>query len=143
MLTALQRQDIDQVVALEDELFADECPWTSAMFAEELAAGGHYVTYQEGGQVLGYAGLALLGDDLAEVRTIGVTATAQGRGLGRMLLRELLSWAGRRDVLLEVRTDNQAAIALYDSEGFVRQGIRPGYYQPSGADAYNMVRRIR
>jgi len=42
--------------------------------------------------------------------------------------------------LLEVRTDNDAAIGLYASEGFTRVGIRRRYYQPSGADAYTMAR---
>ena len=43
-------------------------------------------------------------------------------------------------MLLEVRTDNEAAIGLYESEGFVRLGVRRRYYQPSGADAYTMAR---
>ena len=43
-------------------------------------------------------------------------------------------------MLLEVRTDNAAAIALYVSEGFTRLGVRRRYYQPSGADAYTMAR---
>ena len=42
-------------------------------------------------------------------------------------------------MLLEVRTDNVKALALYDSEGFVRLGTRRRYYQPSGADAYTMA----
>jgi len=41
---------------------------------------------------------------------------------------------------LEVRTDNTAAIALYQAHGFERLGLRKNYYQPSGADAYTMVR---
>jgi ribosomal-protein-alanine N-acetyltransferase len=39
-----------------------------------------------------------------------------------------------------VRTDNTPAIALYESEGFTRIGLRRRYYQPSGADAYTMLR---
>ena len=66
--------------------------------------------------------------------------TAQGHGLGRKLLRQLMSAAADRRLLLEVRTDNVAAIALYDSEGFTRLGVRRRYYQPSGADAYTMAR---
>jgi ribosomal-protein-alanine N-acetyltransferase len=52
----------------------------------------------------------------------------------------LITLAADRRLLLEVRTDNEAAIALYVSEGFVRLGIRRRYYQPSGADAYTMAR---
>jgi ribosomal-protein-alanine N-acetyltransferase len=46
-------------------------------------------------------------------------------------------------VHLEVRTDNTPAIALYDSEGFTRIGVRRRYYRPSGADAYTMLRPAR
>ena len=133
-------RDIATLVELEEILFPGDAPWTAAMFAGELAAGYHYVVHRDAaGVVDGYAGLALLGDE-AEVHTIGVRPSAQGAGLGRALLRDLLACAGSRRVLLEVRTDNAPAIALYESEGFVILGVRRRYYQPSGADAYTMAR---
>ena len=61
-------------------------------------------------------------------------------GIGRALLRDLISATDGRRMLLEVRTDNEPAIALYESEGFSRLSVRRGYYQPSGADAYVMAR---
>lgn len=132
--------DIATLVDLEQILFPGDSPWTAAMFAGELAAGHHYVVHRDAhGVVDGYAGLALLGDE-AEVHTIGVRPSAQGAGIGRALLRYLLAHAGPRRVLLEVRTDNAPAIALYESEGFVILGVRRRYYQPSGADAYTMAR---
>lgn len=135
-----QGRDIATLVELEEILFPGDSPWTAAMFAGELAAGYHYVVHRDAaGVVDGYAGLALLGDE-AEVHTIGVRPSAQGAGLGRALLRDLLTHAGPRRVLLEVRTDNAPAIALYESEGFVILGVRRRYYQPSGADAYTMAR---
>lgn len=132
--------DIPAVVALEHALFPGDSPWSEAMFWSELAAGHHYVAARgEGGVILGYAGLAA-GPDDADVQTIGVAPEAQGRGIGRALLRDLLAAAGTRTVHLEVRTDNAPAIALYESEGFTRIGVRRRYYQPSGADAYTMLR---
>ena len=78
------------------------------------------------------------------MHTIGVDPARQGRGIGRALLRDLLAVAdGPRPVFLEVRTDNEAAIALYEAEGFSRIGVRKRYYQPSGADAYTMRRDRR
>jgi ribosomal-protein-alanine N-acetyltransferase len=56
------------------------------------------------------------------------------------LLRQLISAAGDRRLLLEVRTDNAAAIALYVSEGFTTLGVRRRYYEQSGADAFTMAR---
>ncbi|GGM02968.1 GNAT family N-acetyltransferase [Nakamurella endophytica] len=150
--------DIPALVRLEELLFPGDSPWTAAMFWSELAAGHHYVVVREPagaaegsaevsadgsahgtGDVLAYAGLART-DDEAEVQTIGVRPDRQHAGLGRVLLRDLLRAAGPRRVLLEVRTDNAPAIALYESEGFRRMGVRRGYYQPSGADAWTMER---
>ena len=39
-----------------------------------------------------------------------------------------------------MRTDNEPAIALYRSAGFVEVGLRKRYYRVSGADAYTMRR---
>ena len=136
--------DIEPVTALERELFTGDSPWTAGMFWAELAAGHHYVVHRGVGrdgrpEVVGYAGLAI-GLDNADVQTIGVTRSVQGRGIGRALLHDLLRAAGDRPVMLEVRTDNIPAITLYESEGFARFGIRRRYYQPSGADAFTMRR---
>ena len=47
-------------------------------------------------------------------------------------------WPPAARFILEVRTDNEAAIALYESFGFVNVGLRRRYYRASGADAYTM-----
>ena len=81
----------------------------------------------------------------AEIHTIGVDPAYQRRGIGRELLRGLLAVAdaAAATVFLEVRTDNDAAIALYVAEGFATVGLRRRYYRPSGADAYTMRREPR
>lgn len=138
-LELLDPADIPALVDLEEILFPGDAPWSWEMFASELEAGNHYVVHRDDDGVIdGYAGLAIIGDE-AEVHTIGVRPDAQGSGLGRRLLQQLLSAAGDRRLLLEVRTDNVAAIALYTSEGFTTLGVRRRYYF-SGADAYTMAR---
>ncbi len=59
------------------------------------------------------------------------------------MLRHLIEYADGGTIFLEVRTDNEAAIALYESEGFTKMGIRKRYYRVSGADAYTMKREQR
>lgn len=141
-IVPMRREDVPAVAALESVLFAGDSPWTEQMFYDELAAARHYwVLRGEDDVLLGYAGLAVGFDD-ADVQTIGVAAEARGRGLGRALLHTLLDAAGARVVHLEVRVDNAIAIALYESEGFERCGIRRRYYHPSGADAFTMIRPI-
>lgn len=139
-LELLEWPDIPALVELEEILFPGDSPWNWEMFASELEAGNHYVVHRDAdGVVDGYAGLALMQDE-AEVHTIGVRPASQGAGIGRRLLRHLISVAGTRRLLLEVRTDNVPAISLYTSEGFTMVGIRRRYYRPSGADAYTMAR---
>jgi ribosomal protein S18 acetylase RimI-like enzyme len=56
------------------------------------------------------------------------------QGAGRLLLQYLLDAArsaGMHDAFLEVRPSNISAIHLYESLGFVRIGVRKGYYQAS------------
>ncbi len=134
--------DIPGIVALEAEIFAEDSPWDPAMFWSELAQQHFYLTCHDEldrSTIVGYAGLAVT-DDEATVQTIGVRPSHQGRGLGRRLLSALVARAGHRPIVLEVRTDNQPAIRLYESFGFQRIGTRRGYYQPSGSDAYTMIR---
>ena len=101
------------------------------------------------GPLVGYGGIAFLVAEPpqaeAEIHTLGVDPGFQGRGIGRALLRGLLAEADGRHatVFLEVRTDNDAARALYVSEGFAVAGLRRRYYQPSGADAHTMRREPR
>ena len=75
-----------------------------------------------------------------EIHTVGVDPAYQGQGIGRRMMAELLEYASGGTVFLEVRTDNVAAISLYESLGFVNVGLRRRYYRASGADAYTMRR---
>lgn len=142
----LRRSDLARCAELEGVLFAGEDPWSEAAFASELDWGHFYLgAYTEAGLLVGYAGLAVVGppDDVeASVHTLGVDPAWQRRGVGRLLLRALLAEADAvsATTYLEVRTDNEPAIALYAAHGFTQAGLRRRYYQPSGADAYTMVR---
>lgn len=137
VLQPLRWWDIEQLVALEELLFPADSPWTAAMFWSELANGHHYVVTKDEGRIIGYAGLAHCAD-VAQVQTIGVDPGYQKQGIGRVLMNDLLAAAAGQPILLEVRTDNEPAISLYASLGFVRIAFRRNYYQPSGADAFVM-----
>lgn len=139
--------DVERVRPLERELFGGTA-WTAESFWSELARPDSrcYLVVEDGpdgGAVLGYAGLMTTGSE-ADVQTLAVAPSAQGRGIGALLLRELLGEAARRgatSVLLEVRADNEAAIALYRRHGFEQIAVRRRYYQPGDVDA--LVMRLR
>lgn len=137
--------DIDQVVAMERELFPDD-PWSSEQFWGELAHVPEtrwYVVHEDDIGIDGYVGLFAVPPE-GDVQTIAVATRAQGSGLGRALLGDLVDEARRRgctQLLLEVREDNSAALALYARAGFERQGHRRDYYGP-GRDALILRRRL-
>ncbi len=161
--------DLQRLAVLEVELFGAGA-WSAGMLADELAGPGRwYVAAVDatdpagtaepadprdpaelddppgsgvpaGARLIGYAGSWYDGDDV-QVMTIGVTGTAQGRGIGGMLLGALLDRArriGAGFAFLEVRVDNAPALALYERFGFERIGRRRRYYQPEDVDAWTM-----
>jgi ribosomal-protein-alanine N-acetyltransferase len=144
-LEPLRRKDLARCAELERILFSGDDPWRERTFRAELDAGNFYVgAFVDGAGLVGYAGLSVVGRE-ADVHTIGVDPAWQRQGIGRALLNALLAKAddARAAVFLEVRTDNEAAIGLYEAHGFHRIGLRRRYYQPSGADAYTMARPAR
>src|SRR5690606_20570209 len=71
----------------------------------------------------------------AEILTIAVHPTRQGRGIGRVLMDAVLRHlhAERTEALfLEVEENNRRALALYRRLGFSQVGQRPGYYSQFG-----------
>ncbi|WP_112470342.1 ribosomal protein S18-alanine N-acetyltransferase [Streptomyces triticisoli] len=137
--------DIEPVVGLEKDLFPEDA-WSRGMFWSELAhsrgleATRRYVVAEEGGRIVGYAGLAVSGDQ-GDVQTIAVARDHWGAGLGARLLTELLRAATAfecAEVMLECRVDNVRAQKLYERFGFEPIGVRRGYYQPGSVDALVM-----
>lgn len=138
--------DLDALMSMERTIFPDDA-WTTEQMAQGLSSPyAHYVVVEQGGDIIGYAGaFHLPGDDVADIHTIAVAASARGHGVGAELFDNLLSWCatdGARRILLEVRSDNLAAQNLYQSRGFQTIAIREGYYQPANVDALVMERLV-
>jgi ribosomal-protein-alanine N-acetyltransferase len=80
--------------------------------------------------MMGYA-VMMLAVDEAELLDIAIDQGHQRKGIGRKLLEAMLSLArheNMRRMVLEVRSTNQAAIALYRACGFEKIGLRRDYY---------------
>ncbi|MQY16457.1 N-alpha-acetyltransferase RimI [Streptomyces sp. RB5] len=141
--------DIPAVLELERDLFPEDS-WSRGMFWSELAhAGGpegtrHYTVAEDGGRLVGYAGLGAPTEQ-ADVLTIAADRAYWGTGLGPRLLHDLLDAAADRgcaEVLLDVRADNPRAQRMYERFGFRAIGVRRGYYQPANVDAVVMRREM-
>jgi ribosomal-protein-alanine N-acetyltransferase len=145
-IVAMRPEHIDALMPYERAMFGTEA-WTASGYRSELADTRlrHYVAaVGADGELLGWAGVMVVGDT-AEILTVGVVPEARRQGIARRLLATLVDTARRRDaveVLLEVRTDNQAARALYEQDGFVEVGLRRGYYDNGRVDAVVMRRAL-
>lgn len=139
--------------ALERDLFGTGA-WSERAIAQELdaPARSYYLDIDDADDaadaaphIRGYAGYWYDGYD-AQIMTIGVARDHQREGIGRALLKRMIAdakAAGAERMLLEVRVDNTAALALYQDVGFERMGLRKRYYQPEGVDAYTMSLELR
>lgn len=144
-LRAMGREDVGDVASLESRLFAHD-PWSAELFHQELdevPATRRVQVAVDGDAIVGYASLRFVGAE-GDVNTIAVAPEAQGSGIGAMLLDWLTATAydlGVRHLYLEVRSDNEAALAMYQRRGFERIDLRRNYYG-SGVDALVMRKKL-
>ncbi len=150
-----QRKDLDAVAAIERESFS--LPWSRASFANLLVSaeveflvacdggdGSAGAGAEDeggrgggGGRVVGYAVLYVVGEQ-SELANLAVARGGRRRGVGRLLLRDVVERARARSasaMFLEVRESNLAAQGLYASLEFHAIGRRRRYYSRPIEDA--------
>ncbi len=136
---AAQLADLDDVVAIERS-WPTTAGWTRAQFEAELGnPRSRFVVAEEEGRLAGYAVFWAVPPE-AQILDIAVGPGSARRGLGRFLLDVILAHArrlGLKKATLEVRADNEPALALYRAAGFSVAGRRPRFY-PDGTDAVLM-----
>lgn len=135
--------EIDQVLALDDLCF--HRPWTRAEYERELADPARCFLYvaREGGETIAYCSFWRIFDEI-HLNNFAVHPRVRRRGVGRALLAHVLEEAaamGAPHATLEVRVSNAPAVALYESAGFSRAGLRRGYYTHPVEDALILWRR--
>jgi len=132
--------DLDEVMAIERTSFRH--PWSSNFFLEELqVACARSIVAQVNDKIVGYVLFWLLPEEI-DIHNIAVHTGFRRQRIGQTLLQQVIEQARSRNsarVTLEVRVSNIAAQKLYDSVGFVSQGLRKGYYSDDGEDAVVMV----
>ena len=157
--------DAEELAALVDAVRAEQQGWLIG----DSAGGGVTAERRYLRSVAGYPDAAVLVAELggalvgrlsvardphpasAHVADIGlvVDAAHRRRGVGRALLAAVEEWAGAAGVLkleLHVLPHNEAAIALYESGGYEREGYRAGQYRNSDSrfvDVILMAKRLQ
>ena len=112
---------------------------------EALLLDRHVIAHRAGSGVK-LAGFIMsrLVEDEAEILSVAVAQSQQGRGLAARLLDlhlRRLAGLGARAVFLEVDEHNRPAIRLYDRAGFAEISRRPNYYPASSGTAAALVLR--
>ncbi|MBR3642507.1 MAG: ribosomal protein S18-alanine N-acetyltransferase [Lachnospiraceae bacterium] len=135
-------EDVPAVSAIEEATFS--MPWKPDDFREMIRRDNMtYLVVETDGKIVGGAGMRnILGD--GEITNVAILAEYRRQGLGKRLLVELLKTGkelGADAFTLEVRAGNEAAIRLYESLGFVSEGVRPDFYERPREDALIMWKR--
>lgn len=143
-LRPVTSSDLEAILAIEKASFA--YPWSPRFFLQELRVPcARSVLAMIEGKPVGYVIYWLLPSEI-DIHNLAVDPAHRRQGIGRSLLLAVIDEAkdeGRSRITLEVRRSNEAAQRLYQSVGFVSQGIRRGYYSDDGEDAVIMALEIR
>ena len=137
--------DIPVLVSLDKELFPYS-PWSAGQYREEISAPTRLfvVALDDARRIIGYAGVFAPGGAEADVLTVGVVPMHRGQGIARELMARITQWAmeeGSIAMMLEVKTDNGEAIALYETLGYAKLNIRKDYFG-TGLDALVMRKEL-
>ena len=131
MIEAVQEADHDAVRELfregllagqlrDNDTGADIDNLQEGYFSDE-GASGFWVARHEG-RVIGMVGVQATGENIAELRRLRVTTGCRRRGVGAKLLEHAINFCRRRGylkVVLDVRIERDAAIAIFEKFGFV------------------------
>jgi [ribosomal protein S18]-alanine N-acetyltransferase len=145
-LRPLRLSDIEAVQTIERAAFPT--PWKASAYTYELTqnqlATYHALTARTGdqpAQLIGYSGYWMMAGE-AHISTIAVQTEWRGRGLGELLLLNMLFLAAHNEAdlaTLEVRPSNTVAQALYRKYRLNPVGERPRYYRDNGESALLMT----
>jgi len=142
---AAQAADLDALVALEEAVF-DYDRISRRQYRQHLVGTSALVLVAvDRGDLLG-SGMVFFrhGTRVARLYSLATAPGARGRGVAQRLLAAFERAARQRGcdrLRLEVRTDNDAAIGLYERLGYRRFGLRSGYYD-DGTDALRFEKEL-
>lgn len=142
IIRELTAADVEAVSGIEEAVFS--LPWKrDDFYAMTEADYAHYFVAEADGEIAGYCGVRNMAGD-GEISNVAVAEKFRRRGIGRKLMEYVIKKApsfGIGDLTLEVRAGNIPAISLYESLGFQKEGVRPGFYERPKEDALVMWKR--
>lgn len=130
--------DLDGVIDVEAASFLR--PTSRDWYVNELARPDVcyiYVVRIDSVRVAGFCAFWKIADQI-HINNLAIRPDLRGRGLGRLLLTQVLQDADAMaapSATLEVRRSNTPALRLYERAGFRVTGVRPSYYTHPVEDA--------
>ena len=141
----MQKEDLEEVTALEGSCFS--MPWKYQDFEEVLSNPNrvYLVAHLENeSKIIGGCMLTHIAGE-GDISNVAVDAGYRGNHIASDLLKELLDYGKTKwnisAFTLEVRSQNTAAIKLYENAGFESAGIRPNFYDKPKDDALIMWKK--
>ncbi|MDC0127214.1 ribosomal protein S18-alanine N-acetyltransferase [Methylophilaceae bacterium] len=128
-ISMFTEEDLVDVVKIEKRCHLT--PWTNKNFIDSYGANNLFKVLKNENDIIGYY-IALFSFDECELLNITIKSELQQKGLGELMLNDLLSEcrkANIANIFLEVRKSNLVAIKLYKKIGFNDIGVRNNYYQ--------------
>lgn len=132
----MDEKHVAAVAKLEQLCFT--APWSENSIASEIDNPlSLWIVAMDGEHLVGYVGSqSVMGE--ADMMNLAVCPEYRRKGIGKKLVEELIIALKEKEVfclLLEVRSENYAAIELYSKLGFIQVGRRPNYYTKPKDDA--------
>ncbi len=137
----LTREWLDSVAEIERECFSQ--PWSEDALALLLISGVGFAAF-ENGKLVGYAGMMTVLDE-GQITNVAVKKDFRRKGIGSLLMTAVEEYSRENGICylsLEVRCSNESAIALYESKGWYKAGVRKGFYSKPTEDAFVMTKEI-
>lgn len=134
---------LDDLEQMKDTLYSDfDNFWSYNVLKQELEnKNTTYIIAKKNNEILGFAGISVCLDE-ATLNNIVVKKSYRNRGIGGELLDSLIdlcSDQNMKTLTLEVDSQNEPAIHLYEKFGFKNLGIRKKYYNNT-RDAFIMTK---
>lgn len=142
MYRAAHMDDVPAIAEIERLSFTD--PWKASMIEKDLTQNpsARYTVAEVDGRVAGFASMWIVVDQ-GHIVDVAVHPSHRRRGIGRGLVSSMLAKSEAEGVTahtLEVRSSNEAALALYRSFDFCIAGERKDYYQNPRENAWILWR---
>ena len=133
------------IIAELEKICFPHDPWSYDSVYSDIVLNDRtvYLVAEDEGEIIAYGGLWKIFDE-GHITNIAVVPGRRREHIGEKLVGELIDLTraeGISNWTLEVRADNDPAIALYEKLGFRSVGLRKGYYEYDGMDAVIMWKR--